>query len=230
MKRTPLKRSAPLRATAPAKLSIKVEKGRCKICRGPFVKFSLDHKVCRSEECAVAWSEMQRAKKAATAEKLAARAAIDDRKQTRAQLEALKTLKELRAEAQKEFNAYIRARDRKAGYGCICCGAPLDWNSTKPGGAVDAGHYLSRGSCPELAFVEMNVNAQRKGCNRPGGAIRDDFRAGMVRRYGEAAVAALEGPQSLPHLRHDDYRHIRDTYRAKARAIERQRTAEMEPA
>jgi hypothetical protein len=143
-----------------------------------------------------------------------------DRRQTKAKLEAMKSLRKLRSEAQAAFNLFIRTRDRLAGYGCICCGEPLDWNSGIPGGSVDAGHFVSRGSAIELAFDERNVNAQRKSCNRPGGTTRDKFRAGMTERYGAEVVAELEGPQTLPHLKHDDLRRIKATYRAKARELQ----------
>lgn len=166
---------------------------------------------------------------AARRQKQEARAALDDRKLTRAKLEALKPLKELKKEAQAAFNRYIRLRDRRAGHGCICCGAPLEWESSMPGGAVDAGHYMSRGSCPELAFDERNVSAQRKSCNMPGGTKRDQFRAGMVARWGEAVVADLEGPHPTPHLKHDDYRQIRDTYKLKARALEKEAANDSTP-
>lgn len=147
------------------------------------------------------------------------KAARQDRRETKQKLEAMKSLCELRQEAQAAFNAFIRARDRKAGYGCICCDAPLDWNSTKPGGAVDAGHFVSRGSAIELAFDERNVNAQRKNCNRPGGTTRAQFTAGMVRRHGAAVVAELEGPHDIPRLRHDDLRAIKHKYRTLAREL-----------
>jgi hypothetical protein len=154
-------------------------------------------------------------------EKSKAKAAQADRKATKAQLEALKPLPKLRKEAQAAFNSFIRARDRLAGHGCICCDAPLDWYSGKPGGSVDAGHFVSRGSAIELAFDERNTNAQAKSCNRPGGTTRDRFRAGMIARWGEAVVAELEGPHELPKLKHDDLRRIRDMYRAKARQVEK---------
>lgn len=142
---------------------------------------------------------------------------------TRAAKEAAKRLGTLKTEAQKAFNEFIRERDRAAGYGCICCGAPLEWDSLTPGGKVDAGHYMGRQACPELAFDERNVNAQRKSCNRPGGTTRAEFRQGMVHRWGCAVVEELEGPHDLPQLRHDDYRQIRDTYRAKARQLKKER-------
>lgn len=190
---------------------------KCDVCPKLFERRSTLHVVC-SYACTV-----KRAKQKERAAKQAAKkAAADDRRDTRAKLEALKSLRELRSEAQAAFNAFIRYRDRLAGYGCICCGAPLDWNSSKPGGAVDAGHFISRGADIALAFDERNVNAQRKGCNRPNGTTRAKFTAGMTERWGVAVVEELEGPQSVQHLRHDDLRQIRDTYRRKANALKKQ--------
>lgn len=171
----------------------------CKVCRTLFERRNSLHVVC-SPRCAM--KSQREARKA-------------ERADFQRRREAVKSLAELRAEAQTAFNAWIRARDRRAGWGCICCGAPLEWESSKPGGAVDAGHYLSRGSTIALAFDERNVNAQRKSCNRPGGTTRDSFRAGMVARYGAEVVAELEGPHDLPHLKHDDLRAIRDEYRRR---------------
>lgn len=203
-----MKRSAPLRASGPARAAVKLRK--CKVCRAPFVPRSMTHKAC-GPECAEALTNLKKAKDAA-------RAAIEDRKQTRKELEARKSLKTLRAEAQAEINRFTRLRDRAAGYGCICCGKPLDW-SGGPGGAVDAGHYIARGGSIELSFVEANINAQRKSCNRPGGTTRAQFKAGMIARHGQAVVDWLEGPHELPHYKHDDYRRIRDDYRARANAL-----------
>lgn len=194
----------------------------CKVCRKPIPgrRSTLQTKCI---PCVLAEANA-RDRAAAKAQR---QAAIDarkrfaaDKRETKAKLDAMKTLKELRKEAQDAFNLFIRTRDRLAGHGCICCGALLDWNSTTPGGAVDAGHFVSRGSAIELAFDERNVNAQRKGCNRPGGTTRDKFRAGMTERYGAAVVAELDGPHDLPHLKHDDLRRIKATYRAKARALQ----------
>lgn len=182
----------------------------CKVCEKPFSPRTSLQTICRTL-CAL--------KLEATKLRAAKEAAATNRRKTRKALEALKSLRQLRGEAQDAFNLFCRLRDRLAGHGCICCGAPLDWNSTKPGGAVDAGHFVSRGSAIELAFDERNVNAQRKGCNRPGGTTRAKFTAGMTERWGAAVVAELEGPHDVPHLKHDDLRKIRDTYRAKARAL-----------
>lgn len=142
-----------------------------------------------------------------------------ERAELKKRKENAKRPKTLKAEAQAAFNAFIRARDLSAGHPCICCGKPFE--PMKPGGSVDAGHYLSRGSAPHLRFDERNVHAQRKNCNRPGGTTRAAFRAGMIARIGLEAVEALESDQSDSRYRDDDYRRIRDEYRAKRKEISR---------
>lgn len=219
MKRSGFKpRAEPLRASQPARASspvIRPKQCRVKLggCGESFYP-SREKQIACSEECAASMAPHLNAKKAEAQRKEEAR---KDRKRR----EGMKNLRELRADAQAEFNRFIRHRDRLAGWGCICCGAPLNWNSPKPGGEVDAGHYMGRGAAIELAFDERNVNAQRKSCNRPGGATRAEFRAGMVARWGRAVVEELEGPHNLPQLRHDDLRAIRDNYRRKANELEK---------
>ena len=87
----------------------------------------------------------------------------------------------------------------------------------RPGGAVDAGHYLSR-AVIQSAFVEMNINAQRKSCNRPGGDRR------QVQARNDRAVwpgsRRGAGTDTTPRrYRAEDYRRIRDEYRAKLKAL-----------
>jgi len=139
------------------------------------------------------------------------------RAEIKARKEKIKRPKTLKKEAQDAINAYRRYQDIAAGYGCICCGKPFE--PQKPGGSVDAGHYLSRGSHPHLAFVEMNINAQRKNCNRPGGTTDAAHKQGMIKRYGLEAVEALEADTTPRRYRDDDYRAIRDMYRMKLKEL-----------
>ncbi len=118
--------------------------------------------------------------------------------------------------AQKKFNAYRREVCRLAGYGCICCNAPLDWVTPNK---VDAGHYLSRGASPHLKFIENNVWAQRKGCNRPGGTTRQAFREGMEGRIGIEALKALEADKEPRHYTIDDLKEIITIYHAKLKQL-----------
>lgn len=145
---------------------------------------------------------------------------VEERAQIRTRKEAVKTRGKLVAEAQQAFNEFIRLRDE--GQLCICCDQPFE--PGKPGGSVDAGHYLSRGSSPHLRFDENNVFAQRKNCNRPGGTTRAAFRAGVIKRIGLAAVEALEADQTPRHYSPDDLRAIRDKYRAKVKEMKKEKS------
>lgn len=137
--------------------------------------------------------------------------------ETKRRKEAVKTRSDWIKETQVETNKYVRLRDIAAGHGCIDCGKPFE--PQRPGGSVDAGHYLSRSSAPHLRFDDRNIFAQRKNCNRPGGTTREAFRAGVVARIGEEMVAALERDQSSPKWSIEDLKSIRDGYRAKTRAL-----------
>lgn len=173
--------------------------GICTICTKPFVRLNSMQVVC-GVSCA---------RKVPVVKRKAERAEFRRRK------EAAKSRRDLIAEAQREFNTYIRLRD--AGRPCICCGSQFE--PDKLGGSVDAGHYLSVGSAPNLRFDEANVHAQRKNCNRPGGTTRAAFRAGMIARVGLAEVERLEADQTPRKFTADDLRGIRDRYRRAAKEL-----------
>lgn len=142
----------------------------------------------------------------------------DERKADRAKREKLKTRSDWMKEAQREFNRFIRLRD--AGMRCICCARNL--GEDEPGGAYDAGHYRSVGSAPHLRFDERNVHAQRKQCNRYGAGRAVDYRIGLIGRIGKEAVEALEADQIPRKYTIEELKQIRDTYRAKARELEKE--------
>jgi hypothetical protein len=179
----------------------RVKPVKCKACRQEFIKARPGQKVC-GPDCAAALVMSERAKK--------------ERKELKARKEAVKRRSEWVSEAQAAFNAYVRARD--VDKPCICCGKPFE--PQKPGGSVDAGHYLSRGSAPHLRFDERNCFAQRKNCNRPGGTTREAFRNGVVDRIGLPAVEALEAEQGLAKWTIQDLKEIKTTYRAKLKQLQ----------
>lgn len=90
------------------------------------------------------------------------------------------TLPKLTKKAQTVFNAWIRQRD--AELGCISCGGSVD----------HAGHYFAAGSYSAWRFSESNVHGQCVGCNcyKHGNLIH--YRIGLVQRFGEESVKALE--------------------------------------
>jgi hypothetical protein len=210
MKRTAMKRGTPLRAAGPARAQVPALRQRkCGQCGERFQPRNSMTRWC-STECGAALG-------LARLEKAKEKAAHADRTSTRAQLEALKTVPILKREAQQAFNAFIRARDRGAGWACICCGKPLQWDVR--GGAVDAGHYRSTGSADNLRFNEANVHAQRSDCNRFGAGRAVDYRIGLVVRIGLEAVEALEACNAPIKWSRDELRATRDMYRRRVREM-----------
>jgi hypothetical protein len=169
------------------------------------------HKACKPE-CAAEVAKRDRERKERAAAKL-------DRADTAKRKEALKTRADWIAEVQVAVNAYVRARDIAAGHGCIDCGKPFE--PSRPGGSIDAGHYLSRGSAPHLRFdADRNIFAQRKNCNRPGGATREAFRAGVEARIGLAALEALERDQMVQKWTIDDLKRLKAEYKRKLKELQ----------
>ena len=182
----------------------------CPHCRGKLETGQRIHPACID-----GYAEAQ-AEKAKRADAKAARmAAKVDRALTKKRKEAIKTIPDLIKEAQREFNAYIRARD--ADQLCICCGNPL--GTGEVGGAFDCGHYRSTGSASHLRFDERNAHAQRKVCNRWGAGRAVDYRIGLVARIGLEAVEALECSNAPHKWTRDELIAIRDTYKAKLKEI-----------
>lgn len=145
------------------------------------------------------------------------RAAQDraERRADRVKREKMKRIPDLIREAQREFNAYIRARDE--GMPCVCCGQPLGGPAV--GGGFDCGHYRSVGSASHLRFDERNAHGQRKWCNRYGAGRAVDYRIGLVARIGLAAVEALEADNTPHKWTREELIAIKTEYAAKRRAL-----------
>jgi len=183
---------------------------KCRACGNPFTQYQSFVTWC-SPECGAEIAAKKIAKIKREGELLVRRA-------DKVKKESLKRRADWLEEAQRAFNLYIRTRD--AGKPCICCGKPM--LQDRPGGAVDAGHYLSRGSSPHLRYDERNVHAQRKSCNRPGGTTRDSFRAGMIDRIGLEAVEALEADQTPRKYTVDELKAIKKHYAELAKQLKGQ--------
>lgn len=166
----------------------------CEVCERVFVPDRMGQIVCRP---ACAMARVRNAKKA-------------ERESIKSRKEAIKSRAEWAREAQTAFNAWVRARDD--GLPCISCGRHHQ-------GQWHAGHYLSTGARPELRYTESNVHRQCAPCNThlSGNAVL--YRIGLVNRIGLGAVEWLEGPHPLPKWTADDYKAIRDTYRAKLKEL-----------
>ena len=190
---------------------IKPKKCKAPGCGKPFKPTMTTQKVC-SIACAKAMAKDPKL------QKVAAKAITKQKRQDlQERREKLKTKGEHLREAQAAFNAYIRERDRLAGYACISSGRPLDWN----GNAVDAGHYRSTGAAPHLRFDENNCHAQSKHDNRYLSGNVAEYRLGLIQRIGLAAVETLEADQAPRRYTIEDLQAIKALYRQKVRDLRR---------
>ena len=180
----------------------------CPECGAKYVKTRNVQPTCGALPCQESYA-LKVAHKAAWKREKMQRAA------DRAQRETLKTRSQWVKDAQIAFNRYVRARDEKQT--CICCGNPLSSGSV--GGDYDCGHYRSVGSAPHLRFDERNAHAQRKQCNRWGAGRAVDYRIGLIRRLGLAAVESLESDQEPKHYSIEDLKAIKALYVAKIKEL-----------
>lgn len=174
----------------------------CKVCRTSFTPRSMSQKAC-SPECAISLAVSSRGK----AEKVAQ---AKDRRETKVKLERIKTRAQWAREAQASFNTWVRLRD--SDLPCVSCGRHHD-------GQYHAGHYLSRGARPELAYEPLNCWKQCAPCNThlSGNAVL--YRKSLIGRIGLEQVEWLEGPHEPKKYTADDLRVIKAHYAQLVRGM-----------
>lgn len=184
----------------------------CKLCKKRTDKLTqLLHEECQDE-----WIAKQLAKQKASRERKAREAKKAERAKDREKKKAQETIPQLIAKAQKEFNAYIRTRDRLAGHPCISSGRTLDWSAN----TVDAGHYRSRGAAPHLRFDPRNCHAQSKYDNQYKAGNVVQYRINLIQRIGLEAVEALENDNTQVKWTRDQLRDIADKYKRMRKELE----------
>ncbi|RRV49563.1 recombination protein NinG [Pseudomonas sp. p106] len=188
----------------------------CKACGDKFRPSLSTQKAC-SVACALALAPQGRE----TARKAIAQR---ERREIQVRKEKLKSRADYIKEAQVEFNAFIRERDKNEP--CICCGSygpDEDWLT---GGKWDAGHFLGRGAYPELRFDEDNCHKQLKSCNGGSGkyaakgrTVAQGYRERLIQKIGQERVDRLEGPHEAQRYTIDDLKAIKAHYRAKTKQL-----------
>ncbi|WP_337058205.1 recombination protein NinG [Pseudomonas sp. USHLN015] len=191
---------------------------KCRVCLELFVPMKPLQVAC-GISCALIHAKAKQAKARVALEKV-------ERRELRAARQRLKRLREYMQEAQAAFNKFIRLRDRNDP--CICCGsygADEDWLT---GGKWDAGHFLSRGSHPELRFDEDNCHKQLKSCNggsskyaQKGRTVAEGYRARLIEKIGLERVEALEGPHQARRYSIEELKAIKAQYQGRAREMEK---------
>jgi len=191
----------------PKKLKLK----SCRICKNKFEPYSSLSVTC-SIPCSIKLVNDKKAKK--TLAKLKLDIKIEKMEQRKAK-ENLKSKSQWLAEAQKEFNKFIRLRDHREG--CISCGSNDDHIK------YDAGHYKSRGAHPELRFDESNVAKQcSMNCNMKLSGNIIEFRKGLFIKIGEKELERIEGHNPPKNYTISDIKEIKTKYRKKWRELEKQ--------
>lgn len=176
----------------------RVRKCAVKSCRAEFEPRSMTHKCC-GPACAADYAMSERVRK--------------ERSERQEGLRKLKRRADHLEDAQKAFNAYVRARDLLAGHGCISCGRhnAERWN---------AGHFKSVGAHPELRFNELNVHLQcARPCNKDQGGNIHNYRIGLLDRIGADGVAFLEGPHPAAKYTVEEAQQITAHYKMKLKQL-----------
>lgn len=197
----------------------------CRVCATPFMATMPMQHAC-GIDCALALARAKREKaeaKAAKADRAARRA------EKKAGLAKLKTRREWLADADRAFCAWVRERDQDLP--CVCCGSYGSDEDWLTGGKWDGGHFLSRGSHPELRYEPDNCHKQLKSCNggsskyaRKGRTVAEGYRERLIAKIGLERVEWLEGPHQPRHYTIKDLQALTAHYRAEKRKLEKARS------
>lgn len=189
MKRSELKRSTPMSRGPISRAEPKRRVRKCIICRDQFEPRSMTHRACKPE-CAALHVVAEKARTV--------------KRERQEGLAKLKRRADYFKETQAVLNRWIR-EVRDAGRPCISCGRHHL-------GQNHAGHFLSRGSHPNLALVESNIALQCMPCNVHLSGNQLQFRRGLIERIGLVAVEALESDDTPRKYSIDDLKAMKADY------------------
>ncbi|MEQ9830576.1 recombination protein NinG [Pectobacterium versatile] len=193
----------------------------CPICHEQFYPIRTTQKVCYSIKCAMTYAEQQEKRKAEREAWRQEKSQRDDLKRRR---EALKTKSDWNKEAQSAVNRFIFWRDY--GKPCIACGKPLNYGVR--GGAVDASHYRSRGSAPNLRFNIFNNHAGCVHCNRDLSGNLIPYRINLIEKIGLHRVERLEHDNTPRKFDVEYLKRVKAIFTRRARHYEKLRKRQME--
>ena len=182
-------------------------KRKCKYCKKPTREYIVVNMsaFCSFDE-AVKYASENKSKGAAIIKK------YDDKKHAKRKKEFQANDRKIRVPAaQKEFNAFIRARDEKLP--CISCGRFHE-------GRYDAGHYKSVGSSPSIRFEEDNCHKQcHWNCNINLSGNIENYRINLIKKIGLDKVEWLEGPHEPKKYTCAELKEIEILYKQKLKGL-----------
>jgi hypothetical protein len=195
----PMQRKSPLRAR-PVEGRV-LPKRKCKVCSTVFVPYGIAS--WYSPECGTELALDKLAKKKA-------KDAAADRALTRQQLLDLKPLKYWAKRAEKDFNAFVRARDE--GDACISC-------ATYDADEWHAGHFYTVKARPDLRFNEDNVHLQCGQCNLFESGNVSKYRPRLKAKIGAERFAALVPVDPAFKKTREYYQAVEAKYKAKLKEL-----------
>jgi len=175
---------------------ILIKPKKCKVCGEMFTPWNSFHQACKPA-CAI---ELINANKRKAS-----------KRQLREGREKLKTKSDYVKECQKQCNRYIRARDN--GNVCISC--------QKPPKKINAGHFLSTASHPELRFNENNIWLQCEHCNSYLSGNQALYRINLIKKIGLKEVERLEGPHKPAKWTIDELKAMKKDFSSRALELEK---------
>ena len=123
--------------------------------------------------------------------------------------ESNKSISKLIGEAKKPFQKFVRFRD--ANLPCISCG-------TIKAEIWDGGHFYKAELYTGLIFNEDNVHKQCRKCNTFLGGNENNYRLGLIKRFGINFVKALDQlaiTSRVYKFTKDELREIKAKYQKK---------------
>jgi len=110
-----------------------------------------------------------------------------------------------------ECHKYIRARD--AHLPCISCGKDeaMLWV---------ASHFRSRGAASHLRYTVQNINKACSECNSHLSGNIGPYRIGLVAKYGEDEVLALEHNNEIKRWTVEECETLRNKFRQMTKELE----------
>jgi hypothetical protein len=155
---------------------------KCKICKIEFVKTRPMQAVC-SINCAMQTAGIKAAIKRIKAEQ-------QDKRETKAKLDAIKPRAKYLAEAQAIANKYARVRD--VDEGCISCDKPATWD-----GQWHGSHFRSVGAASAVRFNLWNIHKACSICNNWKSGNIGEFTPRIIEKIGIDKVEWLKSQNQL---------------------------------
>ncbi len=186
--------------------SKKLKTRKCKVCRATYTPVRPLQSACGTV-CALALAQARR-------ERDTARVAREDRKRTRAQREAMKTISQLEKAAQTEVNRYVRLRDHHLG--CCSCDKPASW-----GGQWHASHLRSVGAASSIRFHLWNIAKACSQCNNHLSGNLSEYLPRAIARMGQERVDWLYAQNKTVKRTREYLERLRSVFKAKANRLQK---------